>query len=100
MTLQDRLDGEAREVAEWLQAHASDFPPLRVLRVSSAVITEDDGDPAIKLTAVLEDPADPRAGWPTEAFFDLVDAVNERSRDSVSGMFVFVRPLAASDQAA
>lgn len=104
MTSQERLraelEAEARDVADWLEAHGRDFPPIRVVRVSAKVITTDEGDPAVDLDAVLEDPADPRVGWPGGALFDMIDAVNAYARTTEHGMFVYLFPVAVSGLAA
>jgi len=87
-------------VASWLEARADAFPPLRIVRVDAAVGTDDDGEPVIRLTVVLDDPADPDGGWSDDALFQLIGAVNDEAEAAEHGMFVYSLPQAISTEAA
>lgn len=100
MRIRDQLEREARRVASWLEARAEAYPPLRIVRVDSAVGTDDDGEAVIKLTVVLEDPAEPDGGWSTDALFRLIGEVNDEAEAAEHGMFVYVFPQAVSTAAA
>lgn len=91
---------EARHLADWLRGHTDDFLPLEIVRVDVDVSTDHDGEPSVNLTVVLEDPADPDAGWPIAEVFGLYRAVNERSLASELGTPAYVHLQSVSDEAA
>lgn len=64
------------------------------------MITTDEGEPAISLDAVLEDPPERGAAWPIDPLFGLIDAVNDYARTTEHAMFVYLFPTAESDLAA
>ena len=71
-----------------------------MVRVTSSVITDEADELSISLVVVLEDPPDPTEGWPSDAFFDMVHALNAVSGSTEGGMYVYVLPVAASSVAA
>jgi hypothetical protein len=98
--IRDQLELEARGVASWLEAHADAFPALHIVRVDSAVATDDDGEWVIDLTVVLEDPTDPDSGWSDDALLQLSRAANDEAQAAEHRMFVYVFPQAVSTEAA
>ena len=94
------LRREARQVADWLEAHADDFPPIRVVRVESEIIEDVDDEWSIKLIAVLEDPPEPHRGWSDEALFAMIDAADVYAHTLDNAMMVYLTPVKRSSQAA
>jgi hypothetical protein len=100
MRVGDKLEQEAREVGAWLREHADEFAPLQIRRVDSALDTDDEGDPFIRLTVVLADPEDPEEGWPLDSTSRLYRAVRDEAARLEHGMWAHVHLQSVSDEVA
>jgi hypothetical protein len=94
------LQAGAIDMASWLWDNRAQFLPLEIVRVDPKVIDKINGELAIELTVVLEDPADPDEGWPVGAFPALYEAALDRALAEYDSL-LYIHPLArSSDEAA
>jgi len=100
MRTEKKLEEDARGLASWLRANAVSFAPLQIVRVDPSLDTDSEGEQFIRLTVVLEDPADSDEGWPLDATFRLYRAVREEVVEAEHGLAAYVHLQSVSDEAA
>lgn len=85
-----------RDLAAWLRGQR--FGEVRVHDVTSEIVVDADGDPAVTLVAIV---ADPRADtWPLEDVMSLRGAVREQAneRELSLNVYVTLRPTTEDQQ--